>query len=97
MRYSYRHAWNLIHKWFPAFFGVPLADTAQGKGASLTPLRELAWQVQRIGVGAWSQLDNLGAEIDLELLRAINRPSLGSAYILYGYAYCPPARVDAAG
>ena len=85
--YSYRHAWNLIHKWSD-FFGVPLVDTEQGKGATLTPLGEkLAWAAQRIRARLGPQLDNLAAEIDLELLRAINALAPGiRVHASHGYA-----------
>lgn len=85
--YSYRHAWNLIHKWSD-FFGVPLVDTEQGRGARLTPLGEkLAWASQRIAARLGPQLENLAAEIDLELLRAINALAPGiRVHASHGYA-----------
>jgi putative molybdopterin biosynthesis protein len=69
--FSYRHCWNLIHTW-SAFFGTPLVELSQGKGAELTPLGEkLTWAAQRIQARLTPQLENLSVEIDREINAAL--------------------------
>jgi len=69
--FSYRHCWNLIRTW-SAFFGTPLVELSQGKGAELTPLGEkLTWAAQRIQARLTPQLENLSVEIDREINAAL--------------------------
>lgn len=69
--FSYRHCWNLIRTW-SAFFGTPLVELSQGKGAQLTPLGEkLTWAAQRIQARLTPQLENLSVEIDREINAAL--------------------------
>lgn len=69
--FSYRHCWNLIRTW-SAFFGTPLVELSQGKGAALTPLGEkLTWAAQRIQARLTPQLENLSVEIDREINAAL--------------------------
>jgi putative molybdopterin biosynthesis protein len=69
--FSYRHCWNLIRTW-SAFFGTPLVELSQGKGAELTPLGEkLTWAAQRIQARLSPQLENLSVEIDREINAAL--------------------------
>ena len=64
---SYRHAWNLLHKW-GEFFGVPLVDLARGRGARLSPLGEkLRWAEQRVIARLGPQLESLGSELNLAI------------------------------
>jgi len=85
--YSYRHSWNLLKRW-SEFFGAPLATLTQGRGARLTPLGEkLAWAAQRIHARLGPQLDNLAAEIDLEMMRAIHAlKPIVRIHASYGFA-----------
>lgn len=68
---SYRHCWNLIHDW-AGFFGVPLVELAQGKGARLTPLgHRLAWAAERTRARLAPQMENLARELAAEIHRAL--------------------------
>jgi len=68
---SYRHAWNTIGKW-SEFFGSPLVNLEQGRGARLTPLGEkLLWAEARARARLAPQLENIASELNLEIKRAL--------------------------
>jgi len=85
--YSYRHCWSLLNHW-SKFFGSPLVELSQGRGASLAPLGEtLTWAAERVQARLGPQLYNLGVEIDREINQAMARsePTLRLA-ASHGYA-----------
>lgn len=85
--YSYRHCWKLLNQW-AAFFGTPLVELTQGRGARLAPLGEtLTWAAERVQARLGPQLYSLGVEIDREINRAMtdSQPTLRVA-ASYGYA-----------
>src|ERR1044071_3839283 len=68
---SYRHAWNAIGKW-SQFFGSPLVNLEQGRGARLTALGEkLLWAQARAHARLAPQLDNIASALNLELKSAL--------------------------
>jgi molybdate transport repressor ModE-like protein len=86
-RMSYRHAWNTIGKW-SEFFGSPLAQLQQGRGAHLTPLGEkLLWAEARARARLSPQLENIASELNLEIKRALaeSNPTL-RIHASFGYA-----------
>ncbi|WP_018411749.1 substrate-binding domain-containing protein [Methyloversatilis thermotolerans] len=85
--FSYRHCWNLIRTW-SAFFGTPLVELSQGRGAALTPLGEkLTWAAQRIQARLSPQLENLSVEIDREINASLmNTQPVLRLHASHGYA-----------
>jgi len=84
---SYRHAWNAIGKW-SHFFGSPLVNLEQGRGARLTALGEkLLWAQARARARLAPQLDNIASELNLEIKRALaeSNPTL-RIHASFGYA-----------
>jgi putative molybdopterin biosynthesis protein len=84
---SYRHAWNAIGKW-SQFFGSPLVNLEQGRGARLTSLGEkLLWAQARARARLAPQLDNIASELNLEIKRALaeSNPTL-RIHASFGYA-----------
>jgi len=84
---SYRHAWNAIGKWSD-FFGSPLVNLEQGRGARLTALGEkLLWAEARARARLAPQLENIASELNLEIKRALaeSNPTL-RIHASFGYA-----------
>jgi molybdate transport repressor ModE-like protein len=84
---SYRHAWNVIGKWSD-FFGSPLVNLEQGRGAHLTALGEkLLWAEARARARLAPQLENIASELNLEIKRALaqSNPTL-RIHASFGYA-----------
>src|SRR5690349_15459086 len=84
---SYRHAWNAIGKW-SHFFGSPVANLEQGRGARLTALGEkLLWAEARARARLAPQLENIASELNLEIKRALaeTNPTL-RIHASFGYA-----------
>jgi molybdate transport repressor ModE-like protein len=84
---SYRHAWNTIGKW-SQFFGSPLVNLEQGRGARLTPLGEkLLWAEARARARLAPQLENIASELNLEIKRALaeSNPTV-RIHASFGYA-----------
>jgi molybdate transport repressor ModE-like protein len=84
---SYRHAWNAIGKWSD-FFGSPLVNLEQGRGARLTGLGEkLLWAEARARARLAPQLENIASELNLEIKRALaeSNPTL-RIHASFGYA-----------
>lgn len=84
---SYRHAWNAIGKWSD-FFGTPLVNLEQGRGARLTALGEkLLWAEARARARLAPQLENIASELNLEIKRALaeGNPTL-RIHASFGYA-----------
>lgn len=84
---SYRHAWNIIAKW-SEFFGSPLVQLAQGRGARLSALGEkLVWAEARARARLLPQLENIASELNLEINRVMadSSPTL-RLHASYGYA-----------
>jgi putative molybdopterin biosynthesis protein len=84
---SYRHAWNAIGKW-SLFFGTPLVNLEQGRGARLTALGEkLLWAEARARARLAPQLENIASELNLEIKRALaeSNPTL-RIHASFGYA-----------
>jgi putative molybdopterin biosynthesis protein len=84
---SYRHAWNTIGKWSD-FFGSPLVNLEQGRGARLTSLGEkLLWAEARARARLAPQLENIASELNLEIKRALaqTNPTL-RIHASFGYA-----------
>jgi putative molybdopterin biosynthesis protein len=87
IKLSYRHAWDLLHKW-SAFFGGPLVAMQRGKGAMLTPLgTTLLWAEQRTEASLFPQLENIASELNIEIGRALKAsPSIIRIHASHGYA-----------
>ena len=84
---SYRHAWNIIAKWLQ-FFGSPLVQLEQGRGARLSPLgQKLVWAEARAVARLLPQLENIASELNLEINRVMaeSSPTL-RLHASYGYA-----------
>jgi putative molybdopterin biosynthesis protein len=84
---SYRHAWNIIAKW-SQFFGSPLVQLEQGRGARLSPLgQKLVWAEARAVARLLPQLENIASELNLEINRVMaeSSPTL-RLHASYGYA-----------
>jgi putative molybdopterin biosynthesis protein len=84
---SYRHAWNIIAKW-SQFFGSPLVQLEQGRGARLSPLgQKLVWAEARAVARLLPQLENIASELNLEINRVMaeSGPTL-RLHASYGYA-----------
>nr|WP_298249388.1 substrate-binding domain-containing protein [uncultured Halomonas sp.] len=84
---SYRHAWNLLHRWGD-FFGVDLVELERGRGARLSPLGEkLLWAEQRVSARLGPQLESLGSELNLAIQQALEgvQPVL-RLHASHGYA-----------
>ena len=84
---SYRHAWNIIAKW-SRFFGSPLVQLEQGRGARLSPLgQKLVWAEARAVARLLPQLENIASELNLEINRVMaeSSPTL-RLHASYGYA-----------
>src|SRR5262245_20988313 len=82
---SYRHAWNMLARWSD-FFGGPLVELSQGRGARLSSLGEkLSWVEARARARLLPQLENVASELNLELGRVMaNSPTL-RLHASYGY------------
>ncbi len=83
---SYRHAWNIIAKW-SEFFGSPLVELVQGRGARLSGLGEkLVWAEARARARLLPQLENIASDLNLEISRvmAAQNPTL-RIHASYGY------------
>ena len=84
---SYRHAWNIIAKW-SQFFGSPLVQLEQGRGARLSVLgQKLVWAEARAVARLLPQLENIASELNLEINRVMaeSSPTL-RLHASYGYA-----------
>ena len=84
---SYRHAWNIIAKW-SQFFGSPLVQLEQGRGARLSVLgKKLVWAEARAVARLLPQLENIASELNLEINRVMaeSSPTL-RLHASYGYA-----------
>jgi molybdate transport repressor ModE-like protein len=84
---SYRHAWNLIEKW-SGFFGVPLVESRQGRGTTLTPFGEkLVWAGQRLEARLKPQLENLSQELETEINQMLpHAPTMIRVHASHGFA-----------
>jgi len=72
---SYRHAWNLLHKWSD-FFGSELVSLSRGRGAELTPLGDkLLWAEQRVMARFQPQMANIASELNVEIHKLLEHAS----------------------
>ncbi|HWZ71500.1 MAG TPA: substrate-binding domain-containing protein [Casimicrobiaceae bacterium] len=87
IKLSYRHAWDLLHRW-STFFGGPLVAMQRGKGAQLTPLgTTLLWAEQRTEASLFPQLENIASELNIEIGRALKASqSIIRIHASHGYA-----------
>jgi len=87
IKLSYRHGWDLLHRW-STFFGGPLVAMQRGKGAQLTPLgTTLLWAEQRTEASLFPQLENIASELNIEIGRALKTSqSIIRIHASHGYA-----------